>query len=312
MAKLDEDAKKVLQLLALRGQVDITTMSPQEVRDYYAAFPTMPGRDLHEVTHISVAGAQGDLTARLYRPSAAPNLPILVWFHGGGMVLGDLRSGDWVCRELAALAETLVISVEYRLAPEHKFPAGPEDAYACVTWIAAHAHELGGDAARICVGGDSAGGTLSAVACLLAKARGGPAIAGQLLVYPGTETDLTRPSVIEFAQGPVLTLAAMLWFREHFHGHESELTDPRAYPALAEDHTGLPPACVLTAEIDPIRDAGESYANTLAHAGVLTTLKRYNGVFHGFFTMGSAMGKTREAVADAAAWLKTITAAPAT
>jgi len=311
VAKLDEDAAKVLKLLALRGQVDITTMAPQEVRDYYASFPAMPGRDLHQVTQITVAGAQGDLPARLYRPSAAPNLPILVWFHGGGMVLGDLRSGDWVCRELAAQAETLVISVDYRLAPEHKFPAGPEDAYASVAWIAAHASALGGDPARICVGGDSAGGTLAAVSCLLAKSRSGPAIAAQLLIYPGTETDLTRPSVIEFAQGPVLTLAAMLWFRAHFHGHDAELADPRAYPALAEDHTGLPPACVLTAEIDPIRDAGEIYANTLAHAGVLTTLKRYNGVFHGFFTMGGAMAKTREAVGDAAAWLKTIAARPA-
>jgi acetyl esterase len=306
MARLDDDAVQVLKLLAARGQVDITTLSPPEVRAHYAQFPSAPGPDLHQVRDLTVAGAAGDLPARLYRPSAAENLPVLIWFHGGGMVLGDLKSGDWACRELCLQAQTLVISVEYRLAPEHKFPAAPEDAYAALGWVAAHAAALGGDPARISVGGDSAGGTLAAVCCLLAKARGGPAIRAQLLVYPGADRDLTRPSITEFARGPILTRDTMLWFRGHYHASEEELADPRANPSLAADHAGLPPACVLNAEIDPLRDAGEAYAGILARAGVLTTMRRYNGVFHGFFTMGPAMAKTRQAVEDAAWFLKSV------
>lgn len=306
MARIDEDAARVLEFLAARGAVDITTMSPPDVRAYYAQFPSMPGCDVHEVRDLTVDGAAGSLPARVYRPVADGDLPVLIWFHGGGMVLGDLRSADWVSRELCSAARTVVVSVDYRLAPEHKFPAAPEDAYAALQWVAAHAGDIGADANRIAVGGDSAGGTLAAVCCLLSKMRSGPAIRSQLLVYPGTDRDLTRPSVTEFARGPILTRDAMLWFRGHYHSEEAELSDPRANPALADDHTNLPPACVLTAEIDPIRDAGENYANVLAHAGVMVTMKRYNGVYHGFFTMGSAIAKTREAVADAARFLATV------
>ncbi len=304
MAKLDDDAARLLELLAKAGSVDITTMQPAEVRAYYAAFPAMPGPDVHEVRELTIGGAAGDLPARLYRPSAATGLPVLVWFHGGGMVLGDLKSADWVCRELCVQAGTVVVSVDYRLAPEHKFPAAPEDAFAALGWVAANAQAIGGDPGAVSVGGDSAGGTLSAVCCLLSRERGGPAVRSQLLVYPGTDRDLTRPSVTEFARGPILTRDSMLWFRGHYHSSEDELLDPRANPALAASHQGLPPACVLTAEVDPIRDAGENYAGILARAGVLTTMKRYNGVYHGFFTMGSALAKTREAVADAAQFLR--------
>ena len=165
---------------------------------------------------------------------------------------------------------------------------------------------LGGDPLRISVGGDSAGGTLAAVCCLMARAQGGPAIRAQLLVYPGVDRDLDRPSVVEFAHGPILTRDAMLWFRGHYHTSEDELQDWRATPALAPGHAGLPPACVLTAEIDPIRDAGEAYANQLAHAGVMVTMKRYNGVFHGFFTMGPVIGKAVVAVAEAARFLVSV------
>ena len=304
MAKLDEDAAQLLTALASRGAADMATLSPAEIRAFYAGFPSAPGRAVHEVRALRVAGAESEIAARLYRPSAEDGLPILVWFHGGGMVLGDLQSGDWACRELCLQAGTVVVNVDYRLAPEHKFPAAPEDAYAALRWVAANAASLGGDATRISVGGDSAGGTLSAVCCLLAQSRGGPALRGQLLVYPGVDRDLTRASVAEFANGPILTRQSMLWFRGHYHSDEAELLDPRATPALAGSHHGLPPACVLTAEVDPIRDAGEAYAARLAQAGVLTTMKRYNGVYHGFFTMGPMIGKTVEAVADAARFLR--------
>jgi acetyl esterase len=304
MARLDDDAARLLTLLGAAGAVDITTRQPAELRAYYANFPTMAGPDVHEVRDLMVAGAEGEIPARLYRPSAATGLPALVWFHGGGMVLGDLRGADWVCRSLCAQAGTAVVSVDYRLAPEHKFPSAPEDAYAALCWVAEQADALGIDAARISVGGDSAGGTLSAVCCLLARDRGGPAVRAQLLVYPGTDRDLTRPSVSEFADGPILTRSAMLWFRGHTHTSEDELGDLRASPALAPSHAGLPQAFVVTAEVDPLRDAGEAYAGVLARAGVLTTAKRYNGVYHGFFTMGASMAKTREAVADAARFLR--------
>jgi acetyl esterase len=306
MATLDEDAERLLAVMASRGAIDIATMAPAAVRAHYDAFAGPRGREVHAVRDMVVAGAAGDLAARLYLPSAAANLPVLVWYHGGGMVIGSLKAADWVCRELCMQAGTAVVSVEYRLAPEAKFPAAVEDAYAAAAWVVAHAAEFGGDPALVSVGGDSAGGTCAAVACLLAKQRGGPALLSQLLVYPGTDRDLTRPSVTEFANGPILTKAAMLWFRGHYHSSEAELLDMRANPALANDHTGLPEACVLTAEIDPIRDAGENYARLLAEAGVLTTLKRYAGVYHGFFTMGPFLAKTTAAVADAARFLRQV------
>ena len=304
MPTFDPDAARILEYLAASGAPDIATMQPAELRTYYSQLPAMPGPELHEVRDLSVSGAEGDIPARLYRPSAAQDLPLLVWFHGGGWVIGDLGSADWVCRELCAQAGTAVLSVDYRLAPEHPFPAAPEDAYAATCWAAAHAAGLGIDPARIAVGGDSAGGALAAVCCLLAKTRNGPPIAAQLLVYPGSDHDLTRPSASEFADGPFLTAETMRWFRHHYLGAAPDLSDPRASPSLAPDHTFLPPACVLTAEVDPIRDTGEAYAAILVQAGVLTTAKRYNGVFHGFFTMGPLIGKTIEAVRDAAGFLR--------
>jgi acetyl esterase len=305
MAVLDEDAARLLAVMASRGAVDITTMTPQAVRAHYDAFGGPTGRAVHEVRQLTIPGPGGDMGARLYRPSAAPDLPVLVWYHGGGMVIGSLKGADWVCRELSVQAGTMVVSVDYRLAPEAKFPAAVEDAYAAAAWVAANAAALGGDPTRVSVGGDSAGGTCGAVTCLLARQRGGPSLRAQLLIYPGTDRDLTRPSVTEFANGPILTKAAMLWFRGHYHSEESELSDPRASPALAENHSGLPPACVLTAEIDPIRDAGENYARLLAQAGVMTSMKRYSGVYHGFFTMGPFMAKTMQAISDAAHFLTT-------
>jgi acetyl esterase len=310
MAVLDDDAARLLAVMASRGAVDITTMEPAAVRAHYDAFAGPRGREVHAVRDLTIPGPAGDIPARLYLPSDAPNLPVLVWYHGGGMVIGSLKGADWICRELCVLAGTAVVSVDYRLAPEAKFPAAVEDAYAAAAWVATHAAEFGGVSANVSVGGDSAGGTCAAVTCLLAKQRGGPVLKSQLLIYPGTDRDLNRPSVTEFANGPILTRAAMLWFRGHYHSNDAELSDMRANPALANDHTGLPQACVLTAEIDPIRDAGENYGRLLVQAGVLTTMKRYAGVYHGFFTMGPFMAKTAMAVADAACFLRQVPTTP--
>ena len=304
MPEFDEDAARIVAVLAASGAPPIETQSPEQIRAAYRNFPRPQGRDMAAIRATEIPGPLGAIPARFYRPVSQDALPLLVWYHGGGMVIGDLDSADWVCRELAHLAGTSVLSVDYRLAPEFKFPAAVEDAFASAQYAMANAAEFRADPARVTVGGDSAGGTCAAVACILARERGGAMPRAQLLVYPGTDRDLTRPSVTEFGGGPVLTKAAMLWFRGHYHNDLSELQDPRANPALAPHHGGLPPAFVQTAEIDPIRDAGENYGNLLARAGVMTTMKRYNGVFHGFFTMGPMMRKTTEAVADAAAWLR--------
>ena len=305
MGKLDADARQFLAEMAARGRIDISTMSPLQVRAYLGGEPRPAGAVVHEVRSLAVTGAEGEIPARLYRPSAAPDLPVLVWFHGGGMVIGDLDAADWVCRELCMQADAAIVSVAYRLAPEHRFPAAPEDAFAAACWVSDRAGELGVDASRMAVGGDSAGGTLAAVTCLLAREREGLRLRSQLLVYPGTDgADLSRPSVDEYASGPILTRSGMIWFRQHYNDGSEDRSDVRAVPANAAQHSGLPPAFVITAEIDPLRDSGEHYAGVLARAGVLTALKRYNGVFHGFFTMGPAMAKTREAVADAARFLR--------
>ncbi len=309
MAVLDQDAAQVIAMLDAAGGFAIAGMTPGDIRARMAAAPRMPGRAVHEVCDHRVAVSGGEsIGARVYRPSAALNLPVLVWFHGGGMVIGDLQSADWVCRELCVQAGHVVVSVDYRLAPEHKFPTAVEDANVAVVWVADNAAMLGVDASRLSVGGDSAGGTCAAVACLMAQARGGPAILAQLLVYPGVDRDLTTPSAIEFAAGPLLTRDAMLWFRGHYHSSDTEFGDWRATPARAASHDGLPQACVLTAEIDPIRDAGEAYGALLARAGVMVRAKRYAGVFHGFFTIGPMIGKTVAAVADAARFLREVAA----
>lgn len=307
MTMLDEDAAQVAGLLTARG-FTIEAMTPAEIRALMASAPRVPGREVHDVRAAVIPVQGGRIAARIYRPSAETGLPVLVWFHGGGMVIGDLESADWVCRELCLLAHHVVISVEYRLAPEHKFPTAVEDAYAALCWAAAEAHGFGGDPARITVGGDSAGGTCATVACLMAAEKNGPEILAQLLVYPGVDRDLTTPSAVQFADGPLLTRDAMLWFRRHYHADEAEYDDWRASPGRAPSHKGLPQACLLTAEIDPIRDAGEAYGQTLVRAGVMVRQRRYNGVFHGFFTMGPMIAKTVLAVSDAARFLRDVAA----
>ncbi len=308
MAKLDDDAAQVVGLLTAAG-FSIERTTPTEIRALMAAAPRVPGRPVHEVRAAVIPVEGGRIAARIYRPSAARGLPVLVWFHGGGMVIGDLETADWVCRELCMLAGHVVVSVDYRLAPEHKFPTAVEDAYAALQFVCAQAADFGGDPERVSVGGDSAGGTCATVACLMAAERGGKRALAQLLVYPGVDRDLTTASAQEFANGPLLTADAMLWFRQHYHSNEADYGDWRASPALAQSHRGLPQACVLTAEIDPIRDAGEAYGVLLARSGVMVRMKRYQGVFHGFFTIGPMIAKTTEAVADAARFLREVNAA---
>jgi acetyl esterase len=228
----------------------------------------------------------------------------LVFFHGGGWVIGDLDSHDVVCRQLAAEGALIVISVDYRLAPEHKFPAAANDAIAATRWIAANARELGIDAARLSIGGDSAGGNLTAVVALAARDGNGPTIAGQVLIYPATDFAMTHGSHSEPETSVLLTHSVIRWFCDHYLNGAADIHDWRASPARATNLAGLPPAYVLTAGADPLRDEGDEFAERLKQAGVPVTYKHYPGQFHGFVTMGKLLQQANVAVSEIGAWLK--------
>jgi len=254
-----------------------------------------PGEPVAHVEDRALPGPGGPLPVRLYRPEAPAPLPLLVYFHGGGWVLGDLDSSDFGCRAYANRVPCLVVSVDYRLAPEHKFPAAVEDVVAATRWAAAHAAELGGDPARVAVGGLSAGATLAAVTALALRDAGGPALCGQLLTAPVIDARMDTASYSANAEGYGLTRAKMSWFWNHYLARPEDGQHPHASPACAEDLRGLPPAFVMTAELDPLRDEGEAYAQRLAAAGVPVRHRRYDGMVHSF--MGpEAAGEALEAL----------------
>ncbi|MEN8159131.1 MAG: alpha/beta hydrolase, partial [Myxococcota bacterium] len=231
-------------------------------------------------------------------------LPALVYFHGGGWVIGSIDTHDGSCRDLANRIGCVVVSVDYRLAPENPYPAAAEDCYAATKWVSENAAAVGVDPGRIAIGGDSAGGNLTAAVALMARDRGAPALRHQLLVYPVTDADFSRPSYRENAEGYLLTTKAMEWFWGHYVPDPARRQDAYAAPLRAPDLSGLPPAFVLTAEYDPLRDEGEALAARLEQAGVPTRLTRYEGAIHGFFAMGLLAEVARRAVDDAVAELR--------
>lgn len=245
----------------------------------------------------TVPGPEGEIPVRVYRPGEEP-APVVVYFHGGGWVLGSLNTHHGVCATLARRSGCVVCSVDYRMAPEHRFPAAVEDAWAATTWIAEHAEELGGVPGALAVGGDSAGGNLAAV-CALRARDAGLSLALQLLVYPVTDADLDTSTYREFADGYFLTRDSMDWFWVHYLP-DGDRFQPDASPLRAEDLAGTAPALVITAEFDPLRDEGEAYARRLEEAGVPVTLSRYEGMIHGFFRMPGAIDKANDALAEAA------------
>jgi acetyl esterase len=240
------------------------------------------GPRLAEVRDVAVDGAEGSLPARLYRPSEEIAPGVLVWLHGGGFVLGSLDGADVEARALAAASGCAVVSVDYRLAPEHRFPAAPEDCYAAAAWVAEHAPSLGAASGPLAVGGDSAGGNLAAVVARLARDRGGPSVDLQLLVYPVVARAPDTGSYRQFADGYWLTADAMEWFWRHYLPPGQDGSDPRASPLLCDSLAGLPPAVVATAECDVLRDEGEQYAARLRADGVSVQLRRHVGMLHGF------------------------------
>jgi acetyl esterase len=300
------------QLQAMRDQRErdnvppLYTMSLTEARAADLASIRASGGEpepVNEVVNLTIPGPGGDLPLRLYRPAAGRPLPTLLYFFGGGWVLGTIDTADGVARSLANSAGALVAVVGYRLAPEHPFPAAVEDCYAAVRWVAGHAAEIGADPARLAVGGDSAGGNLAAGVALRAR-DGGPPLAGQLLVYPNTD-QLADDESMRAADDPFLfNRHSVAWYRQHYLADPGDAASPLASPLRAESLAGLPPALVITAEYDPLRDQGEAYARRLAGDGVQVELSRYPGMTHGFFTMAGTVDASRAAIEQAASHLR--------
>jgi len=240
-----------------------------------------PGPVPATVTERAISVDGGEIALRVYRPHGDGPFPLHLYIHGGGFWLGTLDSADIPSRELCVGAGAVVVSVDYRLAPEHRFPTGPEDCYTALCWVAGHAEELDGDASRLSVGGESAGGNLAAVVALMARDRGGPPITLQILGIPVTDLTMSQPSVDALGEGYLLTKAGMRQYREHYLNDPGEATHPYASPLLASDLTGLPPALVMTMEFDPLRDEGEAFARRLAEAGVRVRHRRWSGHIHG-------------------------------
>ncbi|QEH33667.1 Carboxylesterase NlhH [Aquisphaera giovannonii] len=290
---LDPQARDFLDRLAAANLKPIESIPVSEAR----AQMDLSTHFLGPLPHVARAedrhfeGPGGTIRVRLLRPSPRDGAdssagrhpaPALVYFHGGGWVLGNLTSHEHICRAIANEAGAVVIAVDYRLAPEHRFPAAAEDALAATTWAITRAEEFGLDARRIAVGGDSAGGNLAAAACLMARDAGGPRPAFQVLVYPIADCGMDTGSYREFADGYFLTAAEMAWYWDQYVPDRGRRPDPLASPCRAQDLRGLPPALVITAGCDVLRDEGELYARRLQDSGVPTTLSRYEGTIHGF------------------------------
>lgn len=252
-----------------------------------AAIPGVFNRD--------IPGPSGNIPIRIYQPRGDGPFPALIYFHGGGWVIGNLDTHDNVCRDLAKKAGCIVVAVDYRLAPEHKFPAAVEDAYAASQWVVENAGQIHVDPARVAVGGDSAGGNLATVVCLMARDRGSPNIVYQLLIYPVTDlSSAERKSYQEYGEGYILTTESMSYFRSHYINLEEDTLHPHASPLLADDLKGLPPALVIAAEIDILKDEILEYTERLREAGISTRYLCFDGMIHAFFNMTGVVDRAAD------------------
>ena len=299
---LDPQAQRVIDAMAALNLKPVEESTPAEARESIRARTAAlgPFPDVAAVVDHRVPVAGGEITVRAYSPGGPGPHPALVYYHGGGWVIGDLYTHDGLCRSITNAARCAVLSVDYRLAPESKYPVAVEDSYAALLWIVANAERLGIDRRRMAVGGDSAGGNLATVMALMARDRTGPRLALQVLIYPVTDHDLDTRSYRENATGYILTREGMRWFWNHYLASEAQGREPYASPLRAASLAGLPPALVITAEYDPLCDEGEAYAARLRDAGVPVTLTRYPGMFHGFVRLTNVLDKARTALDEIA------------
>ena len=307
---LHPDAMGLLEMIKAAGRPPFETLSPAEARRAYSMMRAVlqpPPDEVAEVRDLSIPGPGGPLTLRLYRgagASEAAALPALLFLHGGGWVLGDLDSHDGICRRLANLAACRVVAVDYRLAPEHRFPAAIDDAAAALTWVAANAPALGIDPARLAVGGDSAGGNLAAVLAIMGRDGTAPASACQLLLYPVVDLAMDSGSYARITEGVPLTAATMRWFADHYAPDPTQRLNWRASPLRAERLAGTPPAFVLTVGHDPLADEGRAYAEQLEAEGVRVAALHLTDQIHGILTMGRVIAAADPALHYAAAALR--------
>ncbi|MDN3016153.1 alpha/beta hydrolase fold domain-containing protein [Paenibacillus sp. BSR1-1] len=300
-SNIDPQAWFILKQLESAGAPPLELLTPDQAR-LGADFRLLAGvpEQVAKVENRTIPVPGGEIPVRIYTPSGEGPFPALVYYHGGGWVIGNLDTVDVPCRMLANRAGCVVVSVDYRLAPEHKFPTAAEDSYAVVKWVAEQAASIQVDPERIAVGGDSAGGNLAAVVALMARDQGGPSIAYQMLIYPVTNHSYETESYRENANGYFLTKNTMVWFWNHYLRDEQDGKNPYASPLLAEDLSGLPPALVITAGFDPLRDEGEAYAERLKATGVPVEATRYDGMIHGFFWMPGVLEQGSAAIKQAA------------
>lgn len=278
------EVQSVLELIESMGAVPLSQFDPATARSLFEEFRTGAGPEMAAVEDRTIPGPGGDLPVRVYRPTDDEELPTTVYFHGGGFVIGSPDTHESTCRHLADAAETVVVAVDYRLAPEHPFPAAVEDAIAATEWVADNPDAVGGDG-QVAVAGDSAGGTLAAVSALAARDRGGPDLTHQVLVYPATSPADDWDSIAENAEGYFLVAEDLEWFRDQYLDSPVHEHNPYAFPMAACDLTGLPPATVVTAGFDPLRDQGVAYADRLDAAGMDVTHRNYEAMIHGFAGM---------------------------
>lgn len=304
---LDPQAQALLEAMKALGAPDITTLTPEQARQASEARLKTRRRywtPVAKCQNATVPGPDGPIPVRIYTPAQSGELSALVYFHGGGFVLGSLEGCDPLCNFLADGAGCVVVSVDYRLAPEHKFPAAPQDCLAVTQWVAANARQLHCNPRQIGVGGESAGAALAAVVALAARERGGPHLAFQMLLYPVTDATMQAPSYQTIGEGYFLTRDMMAWFWNHYLDPKDDRTNPFISPLHAKSLQGLPPALVITAEFDPLRDEGEAYAEKLDRAGVQVVCTRYPGMIHGFIGFADSLDMGRRAIAQLTSHLR--------
>jgi len=302
---LHPQVKVVLDLMTKAGP-PMHHLTPEQAREQALAMRTNKGEveAVGKVEDRTIKGPGGDIPIRIYTPNGRGPFPLLVYFHGGGWVVGSIETVDASCRSLTNLANCITVSVDYRLAPEHKFPAAPDDCYAATTWAALNAASIHGDPKRMAIGGESAGANLAAAVALMAQERGAPSIALQLLLYPVMDYACNTPSCRANAEGYFLTTEMMRWFWNHYLRSDADGENPLASPLRAKRLQGLAPAAIYTAEFDPLRDEGADYAKKLREAGIPVEYKCCEGLIHGFMGMQKVVEPARKALEEAAAALR--------